>query len=88
MFEEGDFVRIKKDFEKYRNPGDPGIDPKMLEFAGKTGHITKKTDFYRISCAPHWVWDEDWLELALDEPTYDKQINIDEDSFMGVFQNV
>ena len=93
MYEIGDKVRIIDDFWKFRynidDPGgeDPDVDPAMKEYACRTYEIEEvasnyKTYRYRLKKA-HWWWDERWLE-----PVSQAAINIDEDSIIGVFQNV
>lgn len=93
MYEIGDKVRIIDDFWKFRynsdDPGgeDPDVDPAMEEYACRIYEIEEIADKYttcryRLKKA-HWWWDERWLE-----PASQVTINIDEDSIIGVFQNV
>lgn len=89
MFELGDFVRIKEDFDKYESSNSIAVNINMLKYAGRTCYITKKTNYYyKVSLSEDWVWDKNWLEFVPEEPMGKGPIDIDEDSFIGVFQNV
>ena len=89
MYNVGDRVKIKNNFDKLRfeyddvGGRDPGIDNDMLEYAGTEQVICtciqrKPTPFYEMEDAGLWAWDERWLEPI-------KEITIEEDSVLGVF---
>ena len=91
MFKPGDEIQIKEKFwlERYGSDSeggkDPGVAEEMKQYAGQTfivHHIEDgtKTRRYTFRLVPYW-WDERWLEPV-------KEIHIDENSIMGVFQNV
>lgn len=91
MFEIEDEIKIKDNFwlERYGTDSeggkDPGVVENMKQYAGRTfivdntanDHTTRR---YSLRGIPYW-WDERWFEPI-------KEIHIDENSIMGVFQDV
>ena len=66
LYNIGETVHIKADFNIYRYDDDPSIDNDMYQYAGQDYTVLNQTHWhdapmYKLS-NNMWTWDERWLE--------------------------
>ena len=73
MFQVGDTVIVKENFNEIRWRGDPGIVDEMLDCRGEEFKIERIIDkqLYKIENI-RWTWHEKWLEPAINVKEIDE----------------